>query len=66
MAAGRITVVRGNGAVTLSLSQWALRPAATLTDREARELIAKIEDALARSGTKVAEPDGTAGLEDLL
>lgn len=65
MASGRITVARGNGAVTLSLSHWATRSDATLTDREAREVIAKIEDALSRPGTKVAAPS-TAGLEDLL
>lgn len=43
----RINVERGDGAVTLRLWQWSLKADATLTHAEARELVKKIERAMA-------------------
>lgn len=53
MSAGRITVVPGNASVTLVLAQWALSRDAVLGNDEARELIRRIEAALAAQGNRL-------------
>ena len=63
---GRVMVTRGAGSITLTLKHWDLRPTATLTLDEARELVRLISEAVLHAGIEVEETRLSALTVDLV
>jgi hypothetical protein len=53
----RLTIERGRGSVTLRLAQWHLSREAVLTDDEAREIIARLNELLTQPARLDRLPD---------